>query len=788
MSRPRGFSVFLAPLAGYCCGVALSAALYPRISPLAGAALAAIALAGTATTLKRRAGELVALVLLAVAFAFLGLFAGLLRLEGMHESRLTGIAGEKVTLEGTIIERPRYRDTRIDLFVSAERVTRSGQAAVAEEDILVSIFCREDCAALAAAGLAEGRRLRLTGAIGKPESSPGADFDYGQYLRRRGVHATMAVDIGGLELLNESRGGWRGAVDRLREYSRESLDSGAGAASSLVQGMVLGDDSQVPRQVTEDFRDAGLLHLLAVSGQNVMLLAMVAMALCRLLFMPRPASAAIAALVVLVYVPLTGAGPSIVRAGIVGIMGLTAMVISRQSDRYHFLLLAAAAILTINPWSIADPGFQLSFSAVLGIFLVVPPLAGQLGFLPAYVREAVAIAIAAGLTTAPVTLYHFEQVSLVSVPANVAAAPVAGLVMFLGTIAILAGALLPALAWLLALAAAACCGYLIVAAALFASLPAAVYSGREPGMVEIVIFYGMLLAMVIVMKKRSRPANGQGRWRILLLLLALMVLPAGLASDCDGRDNAGTPPKVFTASVLDVGQGDAILLQEPGGATVLVDGGPGEEVTKRLAESGVSRLDAVVLSHPHADHVAGLKAVLDEYEVGAVYDAAPPSTSGLYRDFLQLVEQKGIAYHILRQGQTLAIGGLTFRTYSPGDQMDTDDINANSVVMVATYDWLDILLPGDAESDVLNRLDLPPVEVCKVAHHGSRDDGLAELLARIRPDVAVISAGEGNSYGHPAPGTLAKLQEAGARVFRTDQQGTVMVTPAAGGVEVQTRR
>lgn len=789
MSRPAALNATLALLAGYCGGTALSVALYPRLAPVFGAVLAGPALAVTLVVLRRRSGgPALLIILLAASFTCLGLFAGLLRLEGMHASRLAALAGERVTVEATITERPRYRDSRIDLFASADRLLRSGQAAAVQEDILVSIFCRDDCAGLAGSGLAEGRRLRLGGVIETPKADPGADFDYGRYLRQRGVNVTLAVNPDGLEQLSDRRGGWRGTVDRLRDHSLASLDSGAGAASSLVHGMVLGDDSRVPAPVIEDFRDAGLLHLLAVSGQNVMLLAMVVMALCRLVRVPRPAAAAIAALVVLVYIPLTGAGPSIVRAGIVGILGLTALVASRQGDRYHFLALAAAAILTVNPYSIADPGFQLSFSAVLAIFLLVPPLAKQLGFLPAYVREAAAIAAAAGLATAPITMYHFQQVSLVTVPANVAAAPVAGLVMFLGTLAILAGALLPPLAWLLALAAAACSAYLIVVAAFFASLPEAVYTSQAPGAVEIILFYCMLVAMAVYLKNRSPAAGVTGRWRLALTLLALLALPVGLGSDCDGARTAAPPPPAFTASFLDVGQGDAILLQEPGGGAVLIDGGPGDAVAGLLAESGVTRLDAVILTHPHADHLAGLKAVVQQYEVGAVYDAAPPSTSSLYSDFLKLVELNGVPYHVIRTGQTLAFGGLTLKAYHPGDEMRADDINANSVVLVATYDWLDILLPGDAEGEVLNGLGLPPVEVYKVAHHGSRDGGLAELLVRTQPDVAVISAGADNSYGHPAPGTLAELEQAGVKVFRTDQQGTVRVMPAGGGVEVQTRR
>ncbi|MEK7817333.1 MAG: MBL fold metallo-hydrolase, partial [Actinomycetota bacterium] len=250
----------------------------------------------------------------------------------------------------------------------------------------------------------------------------------------------------------------------------------------------------------------------------------------------------------------------------------------------------------------------------------------------------------------------------------------------------------------------------------------------------------------------------------------------------------GAPPHEFTVSFLDVGQGDAILFQDPGGATVLIDGGPGSSVTDRLKESGVDRLDAVILSHPHAAHLAGLEDVVNKYPVAAVYDAASPSSSPLYRDFLKQVQEKGIPYSALRKGRVLSFGELVMSVLSPGDSQKEDDMNANSVVIAARFRGLDILLPGDAEGNVLSVLDLPQVEVFKVGHHGSRDGLLKPVLDSIRPGVAVISCGAGNSYGHPAQDTLAKLKAAGAETYRLDTQGTVRVTLAGGNMEVQTER
>lgn len=782
----RKFSSGLAIVTGYIAGAAAAIPLH-SIATLPAAGLTAVALLAAAV-LKRKTR--LSLPLLVMAFTALGLFLGSGRLLTLQGSLLEGLHGRRVVLEAAVSELPRSRGSKISFVADARAVQWADGSAPASEDVLVETFCHESCPPPWQSELKEGTRLRIRGALKEPPASPGADFDYGLYLRRRGINVVVSTSPDGVEVLPGGRGGIGGLVDRLREHSRASLDAGDfGAAESLLKGMVLGDDREVPGEVIEDFRDSGLLHMLAVSGQNVVLLALVVMMICRILLIGRIPAAAIAALIVCLYVPLTGAGPSIIRAGIVGVLGLMAVIISRQTSPYHFLALAAAAILTLNPYSLLDPGFQLSFAAVLAIFLVAPALAAPLGFLPGPLREAVTIAAAAGLVTAPITLAHFQQVSLVTVPANVAAAPVAGVVMLLGVVSIIVSPALPLAGWLLNAAASVCTAYLIEVAHLFAVAPGATYEGKSPGVVAIALFYCILTGMVVAARymqpgallaiiRRRRPALA-----VAMVVVALLI---GIA--CMGGGQAGAPPQEFTVSILDVGQGDAILIQDPEGATILIDGGPGSSVTDRLQESGVTKLDAVILSHPHADHLAGLASVIDKYPVAAVYDAGSPSSSPLYRDFLKLIQEKGIAYSVLRQGRVLSFGELVMQVLSPGERQSEDDMNANSIVIAASFRGLDILCPGDAEGNVLAALDLPQVEVFKVGHHGSRDGQLKPVLDAIRPRVAVISAGTGNSYGHPAEDTLAKLKVAGAETYRTDTQGTVRVILAGGHMEVQTGR
>ena len=248
------------------------------------------------------------------------------------------------------------------------------------------------------------------------------------------------------------------------------------------------------------------------------------------------------------------------------------------------------------------------------------------------------------------------------------------------------------------------------------------------------------------------------------------------------------PPGGLRVTFLDVGQGDAVLL-ETASARVLVDQGPPEaDVARQLERMGVRTLSAIVLTHPQRDHVGGAPAVLRKLRVGAVLDPGLAVTGPERDEAIQAARARGVPVREVRAGSELRAGGLVLRALWPPDEgLPSEDPNLNAVVLLASYGELDVFLPADAESDVTGRLRVGDVEVLKVAHHGSSDPGLEAELRELRPEVAVVSAGRGNPYGHPSPDTLAALADLpGLAVYRTDEHGRVVVESDGRGLRVRT--
>ena len=440
--------------------------------------------------------------------------------------------------------------------------------------------------------------------------------------------------------------------------------------------------------------------------------------------------------------------------------------------------------------AIEDAGWQLSFVAVVSIFWLAPKIEGVLHALPHALAQGAAITSAATIFTAPLAAYHFGRVSLVSLFANLLALPAVAPIMWMGMLASAIGQIWIAPAHLINRVDAICLAYLLRIAEWSAEQPYAVAQTALSTWWQVALAYGVVVVAVLAVTGLTRKPGGRGRVVALWGLVSFALLVAVAWSQSIG---GGPPPKHFTATFIDVGEGDATLLQTPEGHAVLIDAGPpGSRLAYRLKDLGVKQLDVVVLTHAQLDHFGGFVNVLGRFRVSTLLDGGGADASASYRGAVAGAAKEGAKVIPAQDGQVLKLGRLTLRVLHPertatGGSTGTDP-NSNAVVLHVSYGSLDLFMPADTESDTWGTFDLPDVELLKVAHHGSRDEGLGDALKTLSPDITVISVGRDNRFGHPDPDTVSQLRTAGARILRTDREGSVGISYRSGGLLVTTDR
>ena len=566
--------------------------------------------------------------------------------------------------------------------------------------------------------------------------------------------------------------------------------------AALARGFVLGQDEQINERTTDDFRRSGLSHLLAVSGQNVALLALLAMPVLAALGMPLRTRLVWLLGLIALYVPLTGAGPSIQRAGIMGALSVLATLAGRRTSRLYGLAVAAVVLLAAEPKIAADIGWQLSFAAVLGILILAAPLRAALGDrlgTAGWRRpliDGAAMTIAATIATAPLIAFHFEAVSTLTLLANLLALPAVAPAMWLGMLVAAAGQVPGFPVEPLNAVNALLLAYIAQVAA-WCGRPSWAYPHLRLGIGGLIGAYVAIAAAAVLiwcLRRTRRPARPRGRKRgpvalvVGLLALLALVWPAG-----DGAGQAVGPPTGLRVSVLDVGQGDSILLQPGKAPPVLVDGGPsGQGLSEKLRAAGVDRLGAAIVTHPESDHAAGIRELLGTMPVGQVLFGAPDRVT------LVAATGAGVPSGRLVRGDELRSGRLRLDVLWPPAELISEptqeaDPNRLAIVMRARWGRFSMLLTADAEAESVP-LEPGPVDVLKVAHHGSEDAGLTALLDRARPRLAVISVGPDNPFGHPAAAVLAALTSHGVPTLRTDRDGTVVLEVVGNSIELKSGR
>jgi competence protein ComEC len=710
-----------------------------------------------------------------------------------------------VEIQGMVSEEPDIRDTLCLLTFSASEIVVNGETKEISGTALIRVPRYP--------AYRYGDVLNVTGKLETPE--PFDNFDYKAYLARQGIYSVVYYPK--VEVSGQGQGvkplQW---IYSLRERLAASLARALPEPQgSLAQGILLGLRGNIPDYLNDAFSRTGTAHILAISGLNISIVIAMFLSLGVLLFgRQRSLYIWLALAFTWLYTLLAGMNPPVIRAAIMGSLFLIAVYLGRQGSAIIALAFAAAVMVGIQPQLLWSVSFQLSFLAMVGLILFYPYFQawGRKGvallfrnrekivLAASIITDGFAASLAAILAVAPLIAYNFGIVSLVGLPATFFSLPAlpfiivtSALVAFMGLLVSLAAQVLGWLAWLFL-------SYFVLLVQGFDALPHASLRVTTISTWQVLGYYAILAGVIAFLNRRKQLADLSSRllsgikravqdipkphlgfspkWLVLpVLIVAILVWSAALTM----------PDDRLHVSFLDVGQGDAILIQTPNGQDILVDGGPGpQRINLELSEQlpfWDRTIDLVVCTQPHADHVTGLIEVLQRYGVKRVLEPGVSYNSSVYQEWLRLIADKGIEHEVAHTGQEIDLGGgIKLEVLNPPADSWTgtgDDVDNNGLVLKLMWNEVSFLLAADIREEaefelIAQRADLRST-VLKVSHHGTKTSTSQQFLAAVDPEVAVISVGRGNSFGHPSPEVVERLIDALGEdsVYRTDEDGTI---------------
>jgi len=701
-------------------------------------------------------------------------------------SKLEAYEGKTAEYEILIIDNPVEKQSYVQYTARSLSVTFEGRHYNFNEKVFLRVN-EKDAFKFGDKIAVEGECSSIAGI-----RNPG-DFDYKLYYRSKGISKVIKADSGVL-LKEDSAGIFRTLLylskEKVRNTIKEALPKDEAA---MLIGIITGDKADIDEDTREAYMRTGLSHILSVSGLHVGFL----MLLITYILMPfrleKRLKGTIILMVITYYVLLIGAPLPSVRALIMLAVLMTGKAAGREYDLLTSVSFAGILILVFKPLAVHDPGFMISFGAMYSIALIYPVFYCMLKSIPSVIKSAAALSISVWLGLAPVLSYYFNYISVISIVFNIIAVPLSFIITIAGFIGVMVGIVSKAFAvyifsvdyYLISLL-----DYLVQTASSLSisgfnipTLPFYIYILYYAGIGLLIAFFHSGFFKIYIR-------------RFLLGYLLIFTIALSVYS---------LPSKTLKMVYFDVGQGDSCCIITPKKRVVLVDGGGslqkgdyyydvgGKITLPALLHQGIWRIDTVIVSHLHEDHMEGLIKVMDVYPVKNLIlpkvSAKPCSVSEKTRVLMDICRTKRVKVYKLGKGNYINLEeGIRMDFFLPEEEAKSDE-NENSLVGMLVFEDFRALFTGDIGKETEGLLSLEDIKssVLKVPHHGSGGASSEEFLMRVKPMVSVVSVGR-NNFGHPSAETLKRLRKSGSLIYRTDENGAVIITTDGKSMKVKTVR
>lgn len=747
-------------------------------------------------------------IVLILLFFLIGVFYGTMSINQINPD-IFQYTGHWVTLEGVVCSEPDLRPDKVIYKLDLTKMEIGEEQRHLKAKVLVQapkpdkVYCFGDL-------------LRVHGVLDRPDEpgNPG-EFNYRSYLARQGIGVILrAPGSEDFVLLGVKGNPFMRQLLLLKKkiitVQQQTLPA---EKAALVNGIVFGTQGQIPEKLWEVFSQTGIVHILSVSGMHVGLVLAGAIALTKLLNITGLPGTLLISLLVILYSLFCGMGPAVTRSALMALMFLWSHRLGRKQDWPTTLFLAALIILLWKPMAVYDVGFQLSFSATWGILYLGPVISELLkkytGW-PAWIQTTIWVSLAAQLATLPLVALYYNLFSPVSLLANILAVPLTTIILALGVCSGILGLFSVFSAGLINACTSAVLDVFTAIVSLLNNLPGSFISVPSPPLIIIPVWFIVLFFSARIFNKKNASTTIRFLFekRNALVITVVIAVTAILLFKAPAE-------KQLVMHMIDVGQGESILIQFPGGKNMLVDTGGwnGEFVTGEgagnkvvapyLQRLGIHRLDALLLTHPHEDHAGGAAAVVKSIpaaliivssasqKAGALSGALPEEDS--YSRLLEVFRKKGINIQDVKVGDRLLLDpDVEIKVFGPYLRRAylADDENNSSVVLKIRYGRQQFLLTGDISVEAQEGLlesgaDLR-ADVLKIPHHGSKL--LSPFVERVHPSLALISVGNHNRFFLPKPETVKLLKDLNIPVYRTDKDGAIILYANGDKIRVKTGR